>query len=61
MPQKVRYPAKLRKKLDEIAAKRDARETETGEHIPDFGKTFYHAMLGTGTVHGVYAQIDEVL
>ncbi len=61
MPKPIHYPAKLRKKLDEIAAKRDARETETDEDTVDFSKTFYHVMLGKGTVHGVYAQIDEVL
>jgi len=61
MPQKVRYPAKLCKKLDEIAAKREAREAEAGDDIPDFSQTFYHAMLGKSTVLGVYATVDEVL
>ena len=61
MAKPVRYPAKLRKRLEEIAAKREAREAEGDDANVDFANTFYRAFLPEQSVFGVYASIDEVL
>jgi len=64
MAKPVRYPKRLREKLDAIAAKRDAREAEADQAEPDDDappyRTFYHSFLGKGTVHTMYARIDEI-
>ena len=61
MAKPVPYPKRLREKLAQIAANRDAREAETDEPEVDFSKTFYHAFLSKGSIYGVFAGIDEVL
>ena len=60
MPKPIRYPKRLRAKLAEIAAKRDARTAEADEpNVPPY-RTFYQAFLGKGTVHTMYAHLDQV-
>jgi hypothetical protein len=61
MAKNVKLPRKLREKLAEIAAKRDARAAEVDDDDVDFSTTFYHAFHGKGSVFGMYASIDEVL
>jgi hypothetical protein len=60
MAKPMKLPRKLREKLAEIAAKRDAREAHADElDVPPY-RTFYQAFLGKGTVHTMYAHLDQV-
>ena len=57
------HPRKLREKLGRIAAAREERERDAeiaADLAPAFN-TFYRAFLPQGSVHGMFARVDEAL
>jgi hypothetical protein len=60
MAKTVRYPRKLRAKLEKIASGRDAREARAEPEI-DPWHTFYRDFLPTGSVHLMHTVMTETL
>ena len=62
MAKKVKYPRKLRVKLERMASNRDAREAEAMAE-PEFDpwRTFYRDFLPAGSVHLMHTVMNGTL
>jgi hypothetical protein len=65
MAKPVKYPRKLRHKLEKIASAREEREALAADIDRDLSgtpfNTFYRSFLPTGSVHTMLARVDDVL